>query len=65
MLSATVFPTDAEADIDAVLGRGCANRVLDEVLRERIRAETSDVRSLRSGSSRLLEDLAAVPTHDG
>jgi His-Xaa-Ser system protein HxsD len=40
-----VHPTDPDADIETLLG-DLRNEVLDQVLRERIRAETSDVRNL-------------------
>ena len=41
----TVHPADAGADVDALLGE-LRNEVLDQTLRERIRAETADVRNL-------------------
>jgi His-Xaa-Ser system protein HxsD len=40
-----VHPTDPEADVESLLG-DLRNEVLDQTLRERIRAETSDVRNL-------------------
>jgi His-Xaa-Ser system protein HxsD len=40
-----VHPVDAEADIGSLLG-DLRNEVLDQALRERIRAETSAVRNL-------------------
>jgi His-Xaa-Ser system protein HxsD len=44
-LTATIHPSDAETDVDALLG-DFRNEVLDQVLRERVRAETGDVRNL-------------------
>ena len=40
-----VHPSDADADLDRLLG-DLRNEVLDQELRERVRAETSDVRNL-------------------
>lgn len=40
-----VHPADPDADAEALLG-DLRNEVLDQVLRERVRAETSDVRNL-------------------
>jgi len=40
-----VHPVDPDADIEALLG-DLRNEVLDQALRERVRAETSDVRNL-------------------
>jgi His-Xaa-Ser system protein HxsD len=44
-VEATLHIADPEADADAVLA-DFRNEVLDQVLRERIRAETEDVRKL-------------------
>ena len=44
-IEVTVHPADSEADPDVLLGE-LRNEVLDQVLRERVRAETSDVRNL-------------------
>lgn len=40
-----VHPSDPDADIERLLG-DLRNEVLDQELRERVRAETSDVRNL-------------------
>ncbi len=40
-----VHPADPDADVDRLLG-DLRNEVLDQELRERVRAETSDVRNL-------------------
>jgi His-Xaa-Ser system protein HxsD len=40
-----IHPADPEADLDRLLG-DLRNEVLDQELRERVRAETSDVRNL-------------------
>jgi His-Xaa-Ser system protein HxsD len=40
-----VHPIDSEADVESLLG-DLRNEVLDQALRERIRAETSDIRNL-------------------
>jgi His-Xaa-Ser system protein HxsD len=40
-----VHPTDPDGDIDGLLG-DLRNEVLDQELRERVRAETTDVRNL-------------------
>jgi His-Xaa-Ser system protein HxsD len=40
-----IHPSDPDADIEALLG-DLRNEVLDQALRERVRAETSDVRNL-------------------
>jgi His-Xaa-Ser system protein HxsD len=44
-INVTIHPADPKADVDALLG-DFRNEVLDQVLRERIRAETADVRNL-------------------
>lgn len=41
----TIHPSDPNADLDALTG-DFRNEVLDQVLRERIRSETSDIRNL-------------------
>jgi His-Xaa-Ser system protein HxsD len=40
-----IHPSDPDADVDGLLG-DLRNEVLDQELRERVRAETSDVRNL-------------------
>lgn len=44
-IEVTVHPSEEEAGLDALLG-DFRNEVLDQVLRERIRDETGDVRNL-------------------
>lgn len=44
-IQVTVHPTDPDADLERLLG-DLRNEVLDQELRERVRAETSDVRNL-------------------
>lgn len=44
-IEVTIHPSDPDADIEKLLG-DLRNEVLDQELRERIRAETSDVRNL-------------------
>jgi His-Xaa-Ser system protein HxsD len=44
-IEVTVHPANSEADVEALLG-DFRNEVLDQTLRERIRAETTDVRNL-------------------
>lgn len=44
-IEVTIHPAEADVDLDALLGE-FRNEVLDQVLRERIRDETSDVRNL-------------------
>jgi His-Xaa-Ser system protein HxsD len=44
-IEVTVHPSDPEADLEALLG-DFRNEVLDQVLRERVRAETGEVRNL-------------------
>jgi His-Xaa-Ser system protein HxsD len=44
-VSVTIHPSDPETDLEALLG-DFRNEVLDQVLRERVRAETGEVRNL-------------------
>lgn len=44
-LSVTIHSSDPEADLDELAG-SLRNEVLDQVLRERVRAETGEVRNL-------------------
>jgi His-Xaa-Ser system protein HxsD len=44
-IEVVVHPSDTDADIEKLLG-DLRNEVLDQELRERVRAETSDVRNL-------------------
>jgi len=44
-IEVTVHPAEPDADVEALIGE-LRNEVLDQVLRERIRGETADVRNL-------------------